>query len=361
MSGKNSLTCRPRVPPPLRPLKLTRPFQIMSDFRSAPADAQHATPNSHRQTSSNDFGDFHSAPLSGIHGPDFSPLMATSSQPPLSSSPVAAHFALEDNDLLGSFDDLDERGRSLSTGPASGRSSRPAQLLDLTDDDPLVIPAPSTTTPQTSTRQTPTSLRFPDVTGSSPTRLRYMHPTKDYSGPSSPPKLTDVGADIVFHAPPILGKENAARRMRRMSNEYLVNPRGNLSRASSEGSRAHHHQSHSLADALAATKLAGRWKRSVLNPTHVGEADPPSKTAIPINVSHTSPFASIEQIAGSYTAPTGTPGFRPSGPTSHTSEPESEWLDTRLSGRRDLTTPVLDITQAQVVRWDSVAHYLIDV
>lgn len=134
------------------------------------------------------------------------------------------------------------------------------------------------------------------------------------------------------------------RRLRRLSNDDF-----NRSKSASHPGNGLPHSQHSLLDALATTKVASRWKRSVLNPLRA-EAEPPSKTAVPIDVSHNSPFASVDQIAGrSYVAPSGAPGFRPASETTHRAVEGDEWANTRLEGRRDTTEPVLTTQQAQLV------------
>jgi hypothetical protein len=157
----------------------------------------------------------------------------------------------------------------------------------------------------------------------------------------------------MVHAPPQKGGDDAAaefRRLRRMSDEYTVS--GSLPRT------VHHSPTRSrpsIADTFATSRLASKWKRSVLSNSHFGGGggpdDGPTKTAELIDVNHKSPFATAQQIAGTYVAPTGAPAFKPGRGDLH--DDEDEYANTTLMGRRELTEPVLEVAQAREV---SSAH-----
>lgn len=297
----------------------------------------------HKQSSSADFGDFHSAPMD----PSPTSVMATNVHHP------AAAPDLDSGDLLMSFDEIDEDGsRTSSTAPGLQPNT------DLLSDEPDFSPSS-----KRSVESSPTRMRH------GPLRGRRSFST--FTGPSSPPRVSEAGADIIFHPPYGIGHDNtAANSLRRMSSqgpglefersspsEPHVPGEGQGGARASPSSESSHHTSprpRSLVDAFATSKIATRWKRSVLGPNLqqvTGEPEPPSKTAVPIDVSHTSPFASRDQIAGSYIAPEGAPGFRPQDGGSRWDE-DSEWANTKLEGRRESTTPVLSQAQAQAVRTD---------
>lgn len=298
----------------------------------------------HKTTSSSDFGDFHSAPVGAS---------------PRNAGDNAHHHQqdLHSGDLLMSFDDIDED----VSRPASAAPRVQQRNIDLLSDE-LDFGVP----PKRSAESSPTRMRH----GS----LRGRRSFSTFTGPSSPPRVSEAGADIIFHPPYRAGPDNtAAKSLRRMSH----GPGMDFDRAPSEDQRrdtllgddhrdhshgpshteaeSSHHASprpRSLVDAFATSKLATRWKRSVLGPNLIhqlaGEPEPPSKTAVPIDISHTSPFASRDQIAGSYVAPDGAPGFRSADSRGHWND-EGSWANVRLEGRRESTTPVLSQAQAQAV------------
>lgn len=292
----------------------------------------------HEDSPSSEFGDFHSGPLHDSFAVRSHELDLLSSSP--SVGPSRGSATLNDSDLLISFDDFEE-----SYPPAESLTLD--QSLDYLTDEPasssiLSVDSSNSRHRNPSSMQTPSSLL-----DSSPTRSRHAFPSR-FSGPSSPPRLTDAGADIVFHPRQIRGKDDAAsefRRLRRMSDDWAAS-----GKQPPHPSTASHSppRSRSIVDAFATSGLATRWKRSLRGP-HVGvEPDTHSKTAVPIDISHKSPFASVDQIAGSYAPPDGAPGFKPS-TTSAEYSPDDEWIGTTLDGRRELTAPVLDVSQAREV------------
>lgn len=284
------------------------------DFNVSRSDNGTAKASSHKQSSSSDFGDFH------VAHPEHSP---TSPHRPA---------RLDNDDLLMSFDEIDDPPQ-MTAPPMSMQ-----QGLDLLTDD---LDSP--------THVSPSLRRFTSRTSisGSPTRSRSML-SNQFPGPSSPPKVTDTGAHIVFH-PHRAVSDDAAKEMRRirtLSNDYSQvaekNGRDNLL---PELNRT---PSRSLVDVLAPSKLASRWKRSVLGNSNPAE-EGPTKTALPIDISHKSPFASPNQITGSYVPPEGAPGFVPTSSRLHSPD-DNEWANTVLVGRREMTEPVLELSQAQEVR-----------
>lgn len=87
----------------------------------------------------------------------------------------------------------------------------------------------------------------------------------------------------------------------------------------------------------------------MLNNTHVGGEDGPTKTSVPIDVTHKSPFATQNQITGSYSAPEGAPGFVPTSTVGLHDEEEDEYANTNLVGRGEMTEPVLQVSHAKEV------------
>lgn len=299
----------------------------MSEQHSDPSHSPTAkSSQGHHHSSSSDFGDFHSAPVSKSSDLFF--------DPPANSPTQGLH--LTDNDLLGSFEDVDPVQQPTVS------SKIPS--LDFGHD--LLTEEPESTTSSMapsesrnlSHRTSKSSLE------SSPSRSRFLF-SSPFPGPSSPPRVSQSGSEILFHAPSSMDEAATQfRRLRRLSNDDF-----NRTKSATHPSNGLPHTQHSLLDALATTKVASRWKRSVLNPLR-SEPEPPSKTAVPIDVNHSSPFASVDQIAGrSYVAPSGAPGFRPASETSHNADEGDEWVNTRLEGRRDTTEPVLSTQQAQLV------------
>ncbi|KLT39743.1 hypothetical protein CC85DRAFT_180662 [Cutaneotrichosporon oleaginosum] len=303
-----------------------------------------SNPRTHEHSSSSDFGDFHSAPVAS------SPTSTTS---PMSINARHLHGAanLDSGDLLMSFDEVDERP---SRPSSSSRSTQPR--VDLLSDEPDFG--------QASRRSVETS---PTRSRNRPLRGRRSFST--FTGPSSPPRVSEAGADIIFHSPYRVGSHSsAAKSLRRMSSQGSAldfersltdDPSWNNGGSSfgprpppvPESSDSSSNRPRSLVDALSTSKLATRWKRSVLGPNLIqqlaGEPEPPSRTAVPIDVSHTSPFATRDQIAGTYVPPTGAPGFRDVGDGRW--DEDSDISGLKLSGRRENTTPVLSQAQAEAV------------
>lgn len=295
------------------------------------------SPQGHHHSSSSDFGDFHSAPVSKPSDIFF--------DPPASCSTRGLH--LTDTDLLGSFEDVDP----MPTHRPAPPTSRAPPLLEFGRD--LLTEEPESTTASMVSPSDSRNLSHrtsKSSLDSSPSRSRFLI-NAPFPGPSSPPRVSESGSEILFHAPSSMDEAATQfRRLRRLSNDDF-----NRTKSAPHPGNGVPHTQHSLLDALATTKVASRWKRSVLNPLR-SEPEPPSKTAVPIDVNHSSPFASVDQIAGrNYVAPSGAPGFRPVSESSHKANDEDEWASTTLEGRRDTTEPVLSIQQAQSVSYHIVS------
>ncbi|BEI91727.1 uncharacterized protein CcaverHIS019_0405470 [Cutaneotrichosporon cavernicola] len=256
---------------------------------------------------------------------------------------------LDSDDLLMSFDEVDERPARNSS---SARGAHPP--TDMFSDVPDFG--------SSSRRSVETS-----PTRSLNRSLRGRRSFSTFTGPSSPPRVSEAGADIIFHSPHRVGNHSsAAKSLRRMSSQgspldfersLTDDPLWAYSGSSRpptvpESSDSSSNRPRSLVDALSASKLATRWKRSVLGPNIIqqlgAEPEPPSRTAVPIDISHTSPFATRDQIAGTYVAPTGAPGFRDTGGGRW--DEDSESSGPKLAGRQESTTPVLSQAQAEALR-----------
>ncbi|KAK4687988.1 hypothetical protein P7C73_g2131, partial [Tremellales sp. Uapishka_1] len=298
---------------------------------------------------SSDFGDF------------------TAAQPG-HEEPSTTH-ALDEHDLLGSFDDLVSLNQSRTSVIAA--PPRPPQPgLDLLGGDDWECTAQSPN--HRNSVQNPTShpapihVTLPPLpTEISPDYVPPRHTRRlshaySFAGPSSPPLVSDAGNDIVFHPSSSTSSQNAAagmRHIRQQSFRQSPTPTASSRKFESsptpptDGSQAdkqQHRLLHSgmLEKLATTTKLASKWK-TVLGPPpdhlfHSPLDDP--KTALqPIDITHSSPFATAEQINGSYVPPSGAPGFSHLAPEleKRVEDPEAEWSGTMLLGRREGTTPVL--------------------
>lgn len=292
--------------------------------------AKRSSASTHHPRSSSDFGDFHSASGSNYQTP-------THDQSPSHTPSNGSAAALNDNDLLISFDDVAVPPDRQPTPVAQP----PDRTVDLLTEDPQELPA----RPTLNTQESTPGIR--NIFDSSPSRQRHF--STPFPGPSSPPKLSPAGGDIIFQAqsPSRAQRGDATtefRRIRRLSDQYAMSGKGGSHRSRSEES-----PTRSITGALAVQKLAKKWKRSVLqNDNNSAEAEGPTKTAQLIDVNHSSPFAQREQIAGAYVAPDGAPGFQPANNANRWNE-EDEWANTKLKGRRETTAPVMSQAQAQSV------------
>lgn len=256
--------------------------------------------------------------------------MSTQPQPPdlLGSSP----------DSSFDFGEFESAQPALSSRPhTNGHGPRQSHnLIDLLTDDPLPDPFHShpiwSSNAEAGPSSAPLHVRLPprpdEITPDyvpppplrSPRRLSQL----SFSGPSSPPQLSD----IVFHP-------------------------ASESRSGPSRSNTGSHAQAKLFNTLATTtKIASKWRASVdpnlFHPPSPSEASQhqgshsPTPTALPIEVTHTSPFACADRYPGAYIPPSGAPAFRPEAPTSFSQQASHhEWAGTVLAGRRESTSPVL--------------------
>jgi len=313
---------------------------------------------------------------SSIRPPNSSPceIVKTSSTPP------AGHNTpdLLEGDLLGSFDDFKSSEASLPAGHVHPGGQK--HEFDLLGGE-MWSESPSTNhaRPPDAARSRPIHINLPPRPSeispdyAPPLRSpRRASPSYSVPGPGSPPLLSEAGRDIIFH--PILDTPRDDSHIDLIKFRQRGNPRSESNGHSNElhdtpvdtsqlRSAAHS----TLLNALATTtKLANKWK-SVLEPVvdaspavhdryprslHHTELGGRSLTALPIDITHFSPFASAEQVAGSHIAPTGAPGYDPqlSAIFNHTRNSEDDFTGTRLLGRREGTYEVLSHSNADKVR-----------
>nr|XP_031862300.1 uncharacterized protein CI109_002265 [Kwoniella shandongensis]KAA5529372.1 hypothetical protein CI109_002265 [Kwoniella shandongensis] len=348
------------------------PDKQHSQPSSSSSSAQPFTP-AHASSSSYDFGAFTSAP------------------PAQRCSPYPAPPALADTDLLGSFDDPQDT--ATSSLASSSRHPTPPRNVDLLGGDewedrshqsysrplhhPDLFSAPTHEPPPAPT-SSPIHVNLPprptDISPDyvppirSPRRLstNYMA-----AGLSSPPLVTGAGSDIIFHPSHESGRDSAVGEMRRVqrttSRTSTLSSLPPLTHDDSTDTAQQHSVSHSpphklLDTIVTTTRLASKW-RSALNhstfanpqqPSHEPQgrhASPGLAEPIPIEVTHDTPFASAEQIAGSYSAPAGAPGFNPRNVTVKARPVgEGDWGHISLVGRRDITDQVLKPSDADSLR-----------
>ena len=214
----------------------------------------------------------------------------------------------------------------------------------------------------------------------SPRRMpRRMSQNYLFPGPSSPPALSTIGAEL-FHpfgetdSPEgILHRQHS--RSRTTSSDFALADDKSSDGTDGPTAPSQSPRPHTLLGTLATTaKVASKWKNVLAHPhDHLPQTAPlpvrsgtgpgagraressgdiwgsgsfidsKGSTALPIEVSHTTPFATPEEVAGTYVPPSGAPGF------SHLHEKarregangDEEWERVRLMGRREGTLEVL--------------------
>ena len=317
--------------------------------------------------------------------PDFDTITSA-----LSSAPnrPGAGTELRENDLLGSFEDLNST-RAHQDGNRYGyRRGHPPDLLgdDIWVDSSPTEQAQPPNHSQTSHRpggSAPIHVNLPprpdemspDYTPPlRPVRPRRMSQLSSFSGPSSPPFVSDVGRDIIFHPPSEFNRDTMKTELQSFAQSTPLQTgfdselRHTIPLGPSVGtSKTRSPASSKLFNTLATTsKLASKWK-TAMDPTssaalpaslaqpgrvhHPGDLQKVSTTALPVEVTHTTPFASTDHIVGSYTAPAGAPGFDAHAfkedPLQHVAE--EEFRGTRLRGRQNGTAEVLSFRHADRV------------
>ncbi|OXG18189.1 oxidation resistance protein 1 [Cryptococcus neoformans Tu259-1] len=278
-------------------------------------------------TSSADFGDFNSAPSSSIQ---------TSS--------------LSQDDLLGSYDETIINSPSVKSRLSPDPTASNLDLLFL-DHNAEEHRRPE---PTYSPRSRPTVEPVPHVR--SPRRLSTFSSS---TCPTSPPSITDAGCDIIFHPFYDHTDVNATQAMQKMQDlgEHGASKRNDKVQLGGQASHSHiapsSSTSHSrLLDTLATTtKLASKWRSVITHPTSPNIADQthngPSKPHMrhaetsPMDITHDTPFASAEQIAGSYIPPTGAPGFTQAPVLGLRHHGDGAFEPLALIGRKNSTSNVL--------------------
>ena len=256
---------------------------------------------------------------------------------------------LAEGDLLGSFDGLGARQSS----PEKTGGYDLLRDIDWIDS--------STTTTTNTTGSAPIHITLPprpdeispDYNPRSPrsSRRRLSHRLSS-TGPGSPPRVSDIGRDIVFHPS---SDTSPQRHGPPLPSNHRRLPSGVSQDDSSptlQNTPPSPAQSRLFNTLATTTKLASKWKSALDHPNILhrqtsrdkspsSESLPP--TALPIEITHQTPFATADQVAGSYIAPSGAPGFdknaqngsqRPKGE-------DEDWAGTILTGRRETTDPVL--------------------
>ena len=89
----------------------------------------------------------------------------------------------------------------------------------------------------------------------------------------------------------------------------------------------------------------------MLNDENEAKLPTSNGTALPIDVTHFTPFGTVEQALGSYIPPAGAPGFdsRSKGAQIHTTDPIDDIRGTKLAGRRQGTDAILSAADADKV------------
>jgi hypothetical protein len=308
--------------------------------QAQPGPSRPTRPSSpHHREPSWEFGDFSTAPSSNQSS------------------------ALETGDLLGSFDDLQAINEPSTFPPMSVTSSKghkpEADLLadegwtDLFSQQTITRPPephkPMTIDLPPRPDEMPADFVPPPVP---PPPRRMSQKRLSFSGPSSPPLVSHVGGDIMFRPTP---EWHQPKRDTTHSPKTTSPPLRSPSQSK---------LMHTLATT---TKIASKWK-TVLDPSmfhppssHASrgysssslDLEPPVRSyADPIEVTHTTPFATAEQIAGSYIPPGGAPSFDSHEKRASRSNEKTEeiWPDTKLVGRRAGTAEILTPLLADSLR-----------
>ncbi|KAK6904580.1 hypothetical protein I203_105396 [Kwoniella mangroviensis CBS 8507] len=360
--------------------------------------------STHQPSSSADFGSFNSAPVLAPPLQQQQQRNYQDSEIQLHSHPVSQPTGLpvvnttsllDDDDLLGSFDHSTLQRVHKASSQRPFQSTTPISMdVDLlggdvwedvtphsTHNNPKVPPSTPHYSPQPSRRSmSPVHIPLPPRPSEISPDYAPPPPLKSprrMSSPyfslslSSPPIVTDAGNDIIFHPAHQPKDDGAAREMRKVQQHdpgITIMGSSNPS-SSSEGSdlrrtitRSPPHHS-KLLDTLATTsKIASKWRSAITKSTFTPPhnivpaenqyiASTKHSEPVPIDITHQSPFATAEQVAGSYRAPSGAPGFDPRQNASpRYNDKDDEWGKVTLSGRRDSTEPVLTSADAYKLR-----------
>ncbi|WWC73233.1 uncharacterized protein I206_107199 [Kwoniella pini CBS 10737] len=367
------------------------PAQVSSASHRAPL-SQPSTP-SHELSCSADFGAFNEAPNLNQPGSSRPPRFQFADQLQPQSNQQPFSLLDDDDDLQGASNHLKQlRPMNRSAQASPHDLTPPSSEIDLLGGDvwedatPQVrsqpVKAPPSTPQYRPNREGPTSSPIHVTLPPRPSEIspEYVPPLRSprrmssFSfSLSSPPIVTDAGNDIIFHPSHQPVDDNAASEMRKVQ-ARSDSTYGSFSPSSPEKylqdsglrrsvTRSPPHQSKLLDTLATTTKIASKWRSAISNSTFV----PPHHSSlpeqhstpglshaepIPIDVTHQTPFATPEQIAGSYRPPSGAPGFNPHqvADAKHNDQNEDEWGQIRLKGRRESTAPVLQAADAHRLR-----------
>ena len=306
---------------------------------------------------------------SATHSQQPSSRTVGSSETPFSASSLANSVELEQDDLLRSFDDLDAAGARKSP-QRQRRASEERDGILLGEDSRKELESANNAHRQGPSTLTSRIDRFDPMHVNLPPRPSEISP--DYAppllsprrlsqvfsshGPGPQPQVSDAGRDIIFHPSfDPQSSEQGAEVARPASTRHSSGGQSTVSGL--ETSSRHGLAQSMLFNTLASTtKLAAKWKH-VLEPSAIAPSDMQnhphqhvhghqtlfsSGIAQAIDITHSSPFASAQQIAGSYVPPGGAPGFDPSFLIAPIHVGQSDdFSGTRLLGRRDGTVSVL--------------------
>ena len=293
------------------------------------------------------------------------------SETPFSLSPPVNGVTLGQDDLLGSFDDLDASKAEGLPWRRRGASVEYDAVLQGEDfwKEPQSANHSQVQDPSKSTSYTE-ELEAMHI--NLPPRPSEISP--DYAPPLSPrrssqifsslgtgpqPLVPDAGRDIIFHTSfDSQSNKQVAKVDRSPSIQHASDGHNKELTVFGSESPSHHGSAQSILFNTFAntTKLAAKWK-------HVLESSaipPPGMQTQPhqpiqghhplfsgpiaqaIDITHVSPFASAQQLAGSYIPPTGAPAFDLNSPIAVIHAGHSDdFSGTRLLGRRDETVKVL--------------------
>ncbi|ODN74653.1 hypothetical protein L202_06993 [Cryptococcus amylolentus CBS 6039] len=332
-----------------------------------PAHAPSSPGNSHKShatSSSADFGAF------------------TSAAP---ATPHSVHH-LGEADLLGSYEDDQHVAKPQRGQPPPSPGAWPSAFDPLATGSTEIPPDPPhlPTNPIDRHSVSPPATYIslpPRPTEISPNyvphaRTRRLSSFAVATSPTSPPIFTDTGDETVFHPAHQSSGNTALGSIQKVQRKSSTSPTSSRVRKEPSYDLTNNHAgqtSHStLFNTLATTtKLASRWKSALAPQVHSPTSDmsgyhprghhevpthqtSPPPLPVPIDITHKTPFASAEQLAHSYVAPTGAPGFIGQHNSSVQDIKPREYRGrVVLKGRRDSTDEVLSVPMA-----DSLQHHL---
>ncbi|WRT68916.1 uncharacterized protein IL334_005898 [Kwoniella shivajii] len=355
---------------------------------SSSSSTRHPKPSSQPSPSS-DFGAFTSAPLLSYPSHTLQAPSPSGCHDPARGQ-TRSPSLLDNDNLFGSYDHQEPYYLAAVASSQTHSKSPTPQLkdIDLLGGDIWEDATPQSRTP--SPKAPPSSPRHRgSPTPNSPIHVNlpprpvdisaeYIPPLRSprrmstpffTSSLGSPPILTDAGNDIIFHPSHEARNDNAADEMRRVQKGDPATSASSSTQIPPQRSQSHRSSTRSptqpskLLDTLATTtKMASKWRSAITSssftpPTTLPTLEahhssaPKSSDSLPIDISHSNPFATPEQLAGSYKAPTGAPGFDAHRKVpSRNVDQDEEWGSIALLGRRDSTAPILTPKDAEQLR-----------